>query len=106
MEITKSETSFATATADLDPRAAGIEQALPPANNQTFDSSGVTIGTRQFWVTGIFTDRASAERAHNSVLSRGYDEKEINLMMSDETRQQYFSDEPVTDLAAKSPCAD
>ncbi len=77
--------------------AAAAGQAPQTANNQTFRSSGVTIGTRQFWVTGTFTDRVSAERAYNSMLSRGYDEKEINLMMSDETRQQYFSDEPVTD---------
>jgi hypothetical protein len=97
METTKRENSFATTTAGLDQRAVGTEQALPPANNQAFDSSGVNVGTRQFWVTGTFTDRASAERAYNSMLSRGYDEKEINLMMSDETRRQYFSDEPVTE---------
>ena len=97
METTKIENSPATAAAGLDPYATGTGQALPPANNQTFQSSGVTIGTRQFWVTGTFTDRASAERAYNSMLSRGYGEKEINVMMSDETRQQYFSDEPVTD---------
>jgi len=31
------------------------------------------------------------------MLSRGYSEKEINLMMSDETRKRYFSDEEATD---------
>ncbi|MCI0353123.1 MAG: hypothetical protein L0Z53_27200 [Acidobacteriales bacterium] len=41
--------------------------------------------------------RNSAERAYNLMLSRGYSEKEINLMMSDETRQRYLSDEKATD---------
>lgn len=47
----------------------------------------------QQWVTGSFTDRESADRAYESMLSRGYSEKEISVMMSDETRRQYFSDE-------------
>ncbi len=41
-------------------------------------------------MAGTFTDHASAERAYNSTLSRGYDEKDINLLLSDETRQRYF----------------
>ena len=48
-------------------------------------------------MTGTFADRDSAERAYNLMLSRGYSEKEINLMMSDETRERYFSDEKATD---------
>jgi hypothetical protein len=54
-------------------------------------------GTRQNRVTGTFADRDSAERAYNLMLSRGYSEKEINLMMSDETRERYFSEEKETD---------
>lgn len=49
--------------------------------------------TQQSWVTGTFNDRDSAERAYNSMLSRGYSEKDINLMMSDETRKRHFSNE-------------
>ncbi len=79
-----------------------IENSLAAAassstSNRTYDSSGVTIGTRQYWVTGTFTDREAAERAYHSILNRGYDEKEINLMMSDETRKQYFADESAPD---------
>jgi hypothetical protein len=48
-------------------------------------------------VSGTFADRDSEERAYNLMLSRGYSEKEINLMMSDETRNRYFSDEKATD---------
>ncbi len=54
-------------------------------------------GTRPNWVTGTFTDRDSAERAYNSMLSRGYSEKEINLMMSDETRNRYFANDKKAD---------
>lgn len=43
-------------------------------------------------VTGLFKDRDSAERAYKSVSDLGYDHKDVNLVMSDETRKQYFSD--------------
>ncbi|GBG15039.1 uncharacterized protein NMK_2640 [Novimethylophilus kurashikiensis] len=39
-------------------------------------------------VTGIFPDRESAERAYASVADRGYSEDDVNLMMSEETRQK------------------
>jgi hypothetical protein len=48
-------------------------------------------------VTGLFPDRDSAERAYSTVASRGYDRNDVNLVMSDETRQRHFSpDAPVT----------
>jgi hypothetical protein len=79
-------------------------QATPNLSEETDSSRGTATGTRQNWVTGTFTDRDSAERAYNLMLSRGYSVKEINLMMSDETRRQYFSDETATDseLGAKA----
>lgn len=60
--------------------------------------------TQQNWVTGTFNDRDSAERAYNSMLSRGYSEKDINLMMSDETRKKHFADDKKadTDLGGKA----
>lgn len=54
------------------------------------------------WVTGTFSDRNSAERAYNSMLDRGYSHKDINLMMSDDTRKRYFSDTAHTDLGSKA----
>lgn len=42
-------------------------------------------------VTGLFRDRDSAERAYSSITSHGYDKKDVNLMMSGETRKKYFS---------------
>jgi uncharacterized protein YjbJ (UPF0337 family) len=48
-------------------------------------------------LTGMFRDRESAERAYNSVTSRGYTNDDVNLMMSDETRSKYFSDADAND---------
>jgi hypothetical protein len=52
-------------------------------------------------VTGMFRDRDSAERAYQSVSSRGYTERDINLAMSDDTRKRYFSD-ATTELGNKA----
>jgi len=41
-------------------------------------------------VTGLFNDRASAERAYESLHARGYGQQDINLVMSDETRKAHF----------------
>ncbi len=38
-------------------------------------------------VTGAFPDQDSAERAYNELLKKGYTEKEIHVMMSEETRK-------------------
>ena len=42
-------------------------------------------------LTGTFRDRESAERAYGSLTSRGYSDKEVNLLMSDDTRKRNFS---------------
>ena len=42
------------------------------------------------YLTGLFPDRDSAERAYKGVVDRGYDTEDINLVMSDETRKQQF----------------
>ncbi len=42
-------------------------------------------------VTGLFKDRDSAERAYQSVSSRGYDTSDINLAMSEDTRKKHFT---------------
>jgi uncharacterized protein YjbJ (UPF0337 family) len=48
-------------------------------------------------LTGMFRDRDSAERAYNSVTSRGYTKDDVDVLMSDETRSKYFSDADVND---------
>ena len=44
-------------------------------------------------VTGMFSDRESAENAFNSLHERGYSNEDINLVMSDETRKKHFAGE-------------
>lgn len=41
-------------------------------------------------LTGLFPDRASAERAYQGLVERGYDREDVNLVMSDETRGRHF----------------
>lgn len=54
-------------------------------------------------ITGLFRDRDSAERAYHSMSSRGYDKKDVNLVMSDDTRKRYFSGEDAnTELGSKA----
>ncbi|HYP52800.1 MAG TPA: YsnF/AvaK domain-containing protein [Pyrinomonadaceae bacterium] len=52
-------------------------------------STGATRGRSEI-VTGMFKDRESAERAYNSLAERGYSRDEINVIMSDETRNKYY----------------
>ncbi|MEX2574069.1 MAG: hypothetical protein WD317_07220 [Balneolaceae bacterium] len=51
-------------------------------------------GTETGLLTGIFTDRESAERVYNQTLEHGYESEEINIIMSEDTRERYFSDKP------------
>jgi hypothetical protein len=55
-------------------------------------------------VTGLFTDSESVERAYQSVVQRGYDTGDVNVVMSDDTRKRYFADdgEIKTELGRKS----
>lgn len=53
-------------------------------------------------LTGMFRDRESAEGAYNSALNRGYTKDDINLMMTDDTRDKYFTDGPDTELGSKA----
>ncbi|MDP9108413.1 MAG: hypothetical protein M3N23_05010 [Pseudomonadota bacterium] len=55
-------------------------------------------------VTGLFHDRSSAESAYQSVTDLGYDKKDVNLVMSDETRKRHFADDgsQKTELGTKA----
>ena len=66
-------------------------------------SDTASNGGRQI-VTGIFSDGESVELAYEAATGFGYDEGDINVVMSDETRKRYFSeDRPInTDLARKT----
>lgn len=54
-------------------------------------------------LTGMFTDRESTEKAYNALHERGYTKDDVNLVMSDETRKRYYSDEDDdSDLGTKA----
>jgi len=55
-------------------------------------------------VTGLFPDRESAEYAYNTTAGRGYGKDDVNLLMSDETKNKYFSSDAAadTDLGNKA----
>lgn len=50
-------------------------------------------------VTGVYYDRDSADRAYRSIRERGYDDKDVNVLMSDETRKRHYGDNPDDDSA-------
>lgn len=43
-------------------------------------------------LTGLFRDRDSAEKAYGSVRNRGYTNDDVNLLMTDKTRDSWFTD--------------
>lgn len=54
-------------------------------------------------VTGMFRDRDSAEKAYNSAISRGYSKDDVNLLMSDKTRDEQFANSDMnTELGSKA----
>jgi hypothetical protein len=54
-------------------------------------------------VSGLFNDRQSAERAYSSLESRGYSRDDVNLLMSDETRNRHFGEGTAdTELGSKA----
>jgi hypothetical protein len=65
----------------------------------SYDTTGNTNNQRM--VTGLFQDRASAERAYGTVHDRGYTRDDVNLLMSDSTRTTHFADKD-TELGSKA----
>ncbi len=49
--------------------------------------------TEQYTLTGLFKDKASAERAYDLVIDMGYSPAETSVAMSDETRHRYFGND-------------
>src|SRR5215213_5262135 len=56
-------------------------------NNQATSRQG-----ERSMLTGMFRDKDSTEGAYRSLRDRGYSDDDINVMMSDETRDKYYSD--------------
>lgn len=87
-------------------RENAIGNARQEANDMT--GLGTATGTARTgsggrMVTGLFKDRESAEQAYGSLSSRGYTKDDVNLVMSDDTRKKYFSDDaPDSELGSKA----
>ena len=62
------------------------------------------MADKDAYLTGLFPDRDSAERAYQGVVERGYKQDDINLVMSDETRKRHFgsTDGRQTELGTKA----
>ena len=59
--------------------------------------------TNRRTVSGLFNDRESAERAYTSLRDRGYSTDDVNVLMSDETRNRHFGeDSPSSELGDKA----
>src|SRR5918995_924868 len=70
---------------------------------ETEGSGGTARERDSRMMTGLFRDRESAEGAYRSLSSRGYGQDDVNLLMSDETRKKYFSDDDNdTELGTKA----
>ena len=65
-------------------------------------STGAARQRSNRMVTGLFRDRESAERAYGSLSERGYEKDDVNLMMSEDTRNKYFSDDDDTEFGTKA----
>jgi len=73
------------------------DHAAHAVSGQPYDSSRSTN------MTGMFRDRDSAERAYQSLSSRGYGKDDVNVLMSDETRKTHFGDNTAhTELGDKA----
>ncbi|WP_369811176.1 hypothetical protein [Hymenobacter mellowenesis] len=54
-------------------------------------------------MSGMFRDRSSAEKAYQSLSSRGYGKDDVNVLMSDDTRKTHFGDDTAhTELGDKA----
>lgn len=58
--------------------------------NEKFATENRSTENRKM-LTGMFSDRESTENAYNTLHERGYTKDDINIVMSDETRNKYFS---------------
>lgn len=55
------------------------------------DESVNNTAAQQRMYAAIYNDRDSAEQGYSTLKSRGYSDNDINLLMSDETRNKHFA---------------
>lgn len=52
-----------------------------------------TINNNKFFVTGLFKDRDSAECAYSAIDNKGYGKDDLEVIMSEDTRNRYYPDD-------------
>ena len=60
----------------------------------------------EFIVTGLFRDKASAECAYDALTARGYDKDNTDVVMSNDTRDKYYSGSHAEDTELGSKAAE
>lgn len=61
---------------------------------------------RNDYVSKVFDTREDADFAYRDLSTRGYSKDDVNVMMSDETRDKYFKDHPDSDTELGNKVAD
>jgi hypothetical protein len=80
-------------------------QSSSASSSNAYSTSGANTSSTSDnrILTGMFRDRDSAERAYNSLSSRGYTHDDVDIVMSDEARKRHFGDDtPDTELGSKA----
>ncbi len=88
-------------------REGEAQNAMGNARQENNDVVGSNTGTTNTdsnrVLTGMFKDRESAEKAYSSAIDRGYSKDDVNVMMSDKTRDSWFSgDNADSELGSKA----
>ena len=60
------------------------------------------MAPRSPMITGSFRDREAADRAYSSLLSKGYTEKDIHVIMSADTRKKFYGEDIKIDHGHKA----
>lgn len=84
--------AYGAVTGDRATEAAGERQANMGAARQSNNKM----------LTGLFRDRDSAENAYRSLESRGYSRNDVNVLMSDTTRDSWFGGDADSALGSKA----
>jgi hypothetical protein len=71
-------------------------------NRTTAHKPANSANIRPRIITGMFRDRQSAEKAYDALSARGYSKDDISLVMSDETRKKYFTEDGVSEIGNKA----
>ncbi len=69
--------------------------------NQNNTPTNTYKTTNNKLLTGMFRDRESTENAYNTLHERGYNQDEVHLLMSEDTRKKHFSDDD-TEIGTKA----